>query len=105
MIKNGRGGEIRTHDLLYPKQARYQATLRPEPRQSRMLIAAAFCNRIIESISAWFSKLETFQTASFTASASTVRPSCTASSGIVRGGAIFTVWPQAPTGEKNSRPL
>src|SRR5438046_1570986 len=30
--KNGRGGEIRTHDLLYPKQARYQATLRPEPR-------------------------------------------------------------------------
>jgi hypothetical protein len=31
-IKNGRGGEIRTHDLLYPKQARYQATLRPEPR-------------------------------------------------------------------------
>ena len=29
--RNGRGGEIRTHDLLYPKQARYQATLRPEP--------------------------------------------------------------------------
>ena len=29
--ENGRGGEIRTHDLLYPKQARYQATLRPEP--------------------------------------------------------------------------
>ena len=28
---NGRGGEIRTHDLLYPKQARYQATLRPAP--------------------------------------------------------------------------
>jgi hypothetical protein len=28
--KNGRGGEIRTHDLLYPKQARYQATLRPD---------------------------------------------------------------------------
>ena len=27
--KSGRGGEIRTHDLLYPKQARYQATLRP----------------------------------------------------------------------------
>src|SRR5437867_12443870 len=27
--KTGRGGEIRTHDLLYPKQARYQATLRP----------------------------------------------------------------------------
>ena len=31
-MKNGRGGEIRTHDLLYPKQARYQATLRPDPR-------------------------------------------------------------------------
>ena len=29
-MKNGRGGEIRTHDLLYPKQARYQATLRPD---------------------------------------------------------------------------
>ena len=29
--QDGRGGEIRTHDLLYPKQARYQATLRPEP--------------------------------------------------------------------------
>ena len=28
---NGRGGEIRTHDLLNPIQTRYQATLRPEP--------------------------------------------------------------------------
>ena len=28
--ENGRGGEIRTHDLLYPKQARYQPTLRPD---------------------------------------------------------------------------
>ena len=28
--KNGRGGEIRTRDLLYPIQARYQATLRPD---------------------------------------------------------------------------
>ena len=33
--KNGRGGEIRTHDLLYPKQARYQATLRPDPGSRR----------------------------------------------------------------------
>src|SRR5678815_2934442 len=33
--KSGRGGEIRTHDLLYPKQARYQATLRPEPATNR----------------------------------------------------------------------
>ena len=31
--EDGRGGEIRTHDLLYPKQARYQATLRPDPKQ------------------------------------------------------------------------
>ena len=31
-LRNGRGGEIRTHDLLYPKQARYQATLRPDLR-------------------------------------------------------------------------
>jgi hypothetical protein len=30
LLQNGRGGEIRTHDLLYPKQARYQATLRPD---------------------------------------------------------------------------
>ena len=30
VLKNGRGGEIRTHDLLYPKQARYQPTLRPD---------------------------------------------------------------------------
>ena len=29
--ENGRAGEIRTHDLLHPMQARYQATLRPEP--------------------------------------------------------------------------
>ena len=29
-FRDGRGGEIRTHDLLYPKQARYQATLRPD---------------------------------------------------------------------------
>ena len=29
-IKLGRGGEIRTPDILLPKQARYQATLHPE---------------------------------------------------------------------------
>lgn len=29
-ILNGRGGEIRTHDFLLPKQALYQAELRPE---------------------------------------------------------------------------
>ncbi len=28
---NGRGGEIRTPDPLFPKQMRYQAALRPEP--------------------------------------------------------------------------
>src|SRR5215207_5159440 len=45
--KNGRGGEIRTHDLLYPKQARYQATLRPDPEAAvkmpqRIAIATDF---------------------------------------------------------------
>jgi hypothetical protein len=29
-LLNGRAGEIRTRDLLHPKQARYQAALRPE---------------------------------------------------------------------------
>ena len=28
--KNGRGGEIRTPDILHPKQARYQTALHPE---------------------------------------------------------------------------
>ena len=28
---NGRGGEIRTHDPLYPKQVRYQTAPRPGP--------------------------------------------------------------------------
>ena len=31
MEKSGRGGEIRTHDPLYPKQVRYQTALRPGP--------------------------------------------------------------------------
>jgi hypothetical protein len=35
-FENGRGGEIRTHDLLYPKQARYQATLRPDTGLMRL---------------------------------------------------------------------
>ena len=30
LLKPGRGGEIRTPDILLPKQARYQATLHPE---------------------------------------------------------------------------
>ena len=30
---NGRAGEIRTHDLLHPMQARYQATLQPDERK------------------------------------------------------------------------
>ena len=29
-LETGRGGEIRTPDILLPKQARYQATLHPE---------------------------------------------------------------------------
>ena len=31
--KSGRGGEIRTPDILLPKQARYQTTLHPEGLQ------------------------------------------------------------------------
>ena len=30
LFEIGRGGEIRTHGLLYPKQARYQAAPRPD---------------------------------------------------------------------------
>ena len=37
---NGRAGEIRTHDLLHPMQARYQATLQPE--QGRVTKRYAF---------------------------------------------------------------
>ncbi len=29
-LKNGRGGEIRTPDILVPNQARYQTTLHPD---------------------------------------------------------------------------
>ncbi len=45
-IKNGRGGEIRTHDLLYPKQARYQATLRPDTGQEheKLPVTGRDCN-------------------------------------------------------------
>src|SRR6266481_5631811 len=53
--KNGRGGEIRTHDLLYPKQARYQATLRPDPEQETVAGAAAVCNRIFADFLYWVS--------------------------------------------------
>ena len=35
MILNGRGGEIRTPDILLPKQARYQTALHPETRPPR----------------------------------------------------------------------
>src|SRR3989442_8610279 len=45
--KNGRGGEIRTHDLLYPKQARYQATLRPDSWQEKGQGRSVFCKRIL----------------------------------------------------------
>ncbi len=44
-------------------------------------------------------------TASSVASARTASPSSSASSGMVSGGAILTVWPQAPTGAKKRRPL
>ena len=47
-LKNGRGGEIRTHDLLYPKQARYQATLRPDPEKKKLAGDCQFCNPNLE---------------------------------------------------------
>src|SRR5664280_702862 len=43
--KNGRGGEIRTHDLLHPKQARYQPTLRPDVWVSNHATRKRECNR------------------------------------------------------------
>ena len=48
MRKSGRGGEIRTHDLLYPKQARYQATLRPDPEKKKLAGDCQFCNPNLE---------------------------------------------------------
>src|ERR1041385_2876148 len=42
-VKNGRGGEIRTHDLLYPKQARYQATLRPDSEGGENALVSRDC--------------------------------------------------------------
>jgi hypothetical protein len=48
--KNGRGGEIRTHDLLYPKQARYQATLRPEPEQEQGGERSAFLQSFLAQL-------------------------------------------------------
>ncbi len=32
ILENGRGGEIRTHDPLYPKQVRYQTAPRPDSK-------------------------------------------------------------------------
>ena len=44
-FKTGRGGGIRTHDPLLPKQMRYQAALRPE--EARILqIGPTQVNRI-----------------------------------------------------------
>ena len=50
---NGRGGEIRTHDLYVPNVALYQAKLRPDPIEPSKMsarpprikenLAAAFC--------------------------------------------------------------
>src|SRR5258708_30128634 len=42
--KNGRGGEIRTHDMLSPKRARYQATLRHDLGQQTMPGVRENCN-------------------------------------------------------------
>ena len=38
--KPGRGGEIRTPDILVPNQARYQATLHPEGRKYSGILTA-----------------------------------------------------------------
>jgi methylenetetrahydrofolate dehydrogenase (NADP+)/methenyltetrahydrofolate cyclohydrolase len=40
LLKSGRGGEIRTPDILLPKQARYQTTLHPEGRKYSLNLAA-----------------------------------------------------------------
>ncbi len=37
-FKTGRGGEIRTPDLLLPKQLRYQAALHPDKVYSRAML-------------------------------------------------------------------
>jgi hypothetical protein len=42
--------------------------------------------------------------ASSVETSSTAMPSCSASSVTDSGGAIFTVWPHAPTGAKSNRP-
>ena len=47
--ENGRGGEIRTHDLVYPKHARYQATLRPDYQAVNSAPAPGVWQTILES--------------------------------------------------------
>ena len=36
-LKSGRGGGIRTHDLIHPMDARYQTALRPESFPARKI--------------------------------------------------------------------
>ena len=36
-LVDGRGGEIRTHDPLYPKQVRYQTAPRPDDKSKYLL--------------------------------------------------------------------
>jgi hypothetical protein len=42
MLNSGRGGEIRTPDILLPKQARYQATLYIPWAKKSIQVAAFF---------------------------------------------------------------
>jgi hypothetical protein len=49
----GRGAGIRTRDLLRPRQARYQAALRPDIRQEKegkSLITCRSCRRLIHGV-------------------------------------------------------
>jgi hypothetical protein len=54
---DGRGGEIRTHDLLYPKQARYQATLRPDSEQENVPGLQSICNSNLKKPEFWNNKM------------------------------------------------
>jgi len=85
-----------------PFRRRY-ATLKMRRRRSALPAAGSGWPGAM--FGAYFSRAAGAATASSTASLSTASPSRRASSRIVRGGAIFTVCPQAPTGAKNSSPL
>ncbi len=45
--KIGRGGEIRTPDILLPKQARYQTALRPDMLACIIYLKSCFASRFL----------------------------------------------------------